>query len=186
MILTVCSNFWHRLRFSLATPVLIFTYSAAQSQTEPYVPLQISGTAIQNHDGDTFRIQTQERGLLVVRFSGSDTPETGQAYWRTARNILRHLLSGQETTVHCYKRDHHGRDVCHVTIGTTDIAVGMVRRGMAWYAFQYANELTESQRLNYRAAEHIAQEKRIGLWSMPNPQPPWECRKLRKQRINCR
>lgn len=166
--------------------VLPFTHSAAQAQAEPYVPFQVSGTSIQNHDGDTFRLQTQDRGVLVVRFSGSDTPETGQAYWRAARNTLRDILAGQETTISCYKLDRHGRNVCHVTVGTADVGIEMVRRGMAWYAFQYASELTESQRLNYKAAEHFAQEKGFGLWSMPNPQPPWDCRKLRRLRIKCR
>lgn len=118
--------------------------------------------------------------------SGSDAQETGQAYWRAARNTLRDLLAGQETTVSCYKLDRHSRDVCHVAVGATDVGADMVRRGMAWYAFQYAHELTEAQRLNYQAAERFAQEKALGLWSIPNPQPPWESRKLRRQRIKCR
>lgn len=68
----------------------------------------------------------------------------------------------------------------------TDIGVEMVRRGLAWYAYQYADELTNAQRMNYQAAERFAQENAFGLWSMPNPQPPWECRTLRRQGKKCR
>lgn len=176
----------HHLGFWLATLAMTFAHSPAQAQAEPYLPFQLTGRVIQNHDGDTFRLQTKERGVLVVRFSGSDTPETGQSYWRAARNTLRDLLAGQETTISCYKRDRHDRDVCHVTLGTTDVGVEMVRRGMAWYGYNYADELTETQRMNYQAAERFAQENAFGLWSMPNPQPPWECRTLRRQGKKCR
>lgn len=141
---------------------------------------------IRNADGDTFRLQTKEHEVLVVRFSGSDTPEIGQTYWRAARNTLRDLLGGQETTAACYKQDPDGRYVCHVTVGTTDIGLEMVRCGMAWYAESSAHELTETQRLNYQAAQRFAQEKAFGLWSMPHPQPPWECRQRRSQRKKCR
>lgn len=184
--MTYCTKFGHHLGFGLAMLAMAVAQSPAQAQTEPYVPFQISGTAIQNPDGDTFQLQTQARGVLPIRFSGSDAPEIGQSYWRAARNTLRDRLAGQETTVSCYKQDHDARHVCHVTVGTTDIGVEMVRRGMAWYAESSAHELTEVQRQNYQAAERFAQEKAFGLWSMPHPQPPWECRQRRSQGKKCR
>lgn len=186
MILTRRTKIEHHLGVWLAMLFLTFANSAVQAQAESYVPFQITGTMIQNADGDTFRLQTKEREVLVVRFSGSDSPEVGQTYWRAARNTLRDLLGGKETTVSCYKQDQDARNVCHVTVGATDVGVEMVRRGMAWYAEPSAHELTEAQRLNYQAAQRFAQEKAFGLWSMANPQPPWECRQRRIQKKRCR
>ena len=86
----------------------------------------------------------------------------------------------------CYKQDQDSRHVCQVTVGTTDVGLEMVRRGMAWYAESSAHELTDTQHLNYQAAQRFAQEKAFGLWSTPHPQPPWECRQRRSQKKKCR
>lgn len=61
----------HHLGFWLATLAVTFAHSPVQAA--PYIPFQLTGRAIQNRDGDTFRLQTKERGVLVVRFSGSST-----------------------------------------------------------------------------------------------------------------
>jgi len=53
----------------------------------PDEPFTATGSVIKNHDGDTIKLQTPDRGLLTVRFAGSDTPETGQAYWRESRVV---------------------------------------------------------------------------------------------------
>jgi hypothetical protein len=48
----------------------------------------------------------------------------------------------------------------------------MVRQGMAWRYRRYAPRDTELARL-----EAAAKTARIGLWSQPNPVPPWEWRR---------
>jgi len=150
-----------------------------------YASFTATGSVIANHDGDTFKLQTQDHGILTIRFSGMDTPETGQAFWKSARRELARLVSGQPITVACYKREWHGRDVCKVFTGKvltekTDVGLDMVRRGMAWYAFQYAAELTTAEQLAYRSAEEKARLARVGLWAEPDPMAPWECRKIRR------
>ena len=63
-----------------------------------------------------------------------------------------------------------------------------IAAGYAWYAFQFAAELTNEQRLAYPEAERLARAGRIGLWQEPGPMPPWECRWLirAKKREFCR
>lgn len=56
--------------------LLLLAFSA---QAETYAPFTTTGKVIKNHDGDTIKLQTPERGLLTIRFAASDTPETGQA-----------------------------------------------------------------------------------------------------------
>ena len=96
------------------------------------------------------------------------------------------MLANRETTVFCYKNDRHQRHVCHVSLGTSDVGLEMVRQGMAWYGYQFGHELSPEQRRSYIDAEQQARVQGLGLWSMPDPQPPWECRKLRKQGLHCR
>jgi endonuclease YncB( thermonuclease family) len=164
----------------------LFGTAHAFASTTSYAPFETAGSLIKNHDGDTIKLQTKDRGVLTVRFSGSDTPETGQAYWKVSRDTLRELLINKKVSVACYKKDRHERHVCHVSVETKDIGVEMVRQGMAWYAYQFANELTEVQRRAYVESESEARGKRLGLWKEPNPQSPWECRKLKKEHRHCR
>ena len=112
----------------------------------------------------------------------------GQAYWKAARNYLRSLVAGQKTTAWCYKVDRYDREVCHVRVGNQDVGQALIAAGYAWYAFQFAAELTNEQRLAYPEAERLARAGRIGLWQEPGPMPPWECRWLirAKKREFCR
>ena len=114
---------------------------------------------VSNHDGDTFKLQTPDQGILTIRFSGIDTPETGQAFWKSARRALAGLVNGAPVTVRCYKKSHD-RDVCRVFAGTgnreQDVGLEMVRLGMAWHAFQFTHEQTTGEREAYKAAEEKA------------------------------
>jgi len=149
-------------------------------------PFETTGVVIHNHDGDTIKLETKDRGVLTVRFSGADTPETGQAYWRVARDFLKSQVEGKPTTVWCYKQDRYDREVCHVRVGQQDLGQALIEAGYAWYAFQFASELSEAQRQAYSAGERRARERRIGLWQEPDPMPPWACRKWRKAGQKCR
>lgn len=148
-------------------------------------PFEVTGSLIKNHDGDTITLRTDDRGIFNVRLSGADTPETGQAYWRVARDALQQLIADKPVTVRCYKQDWRKREVCHATVAGTDPALVLVKEGLAWYAFMFSDELTPAMRSAYEKAEAEARQRRIGLWQEPEPMPPWECRKLRKAHQKC-
>lgn len=167
--------------------ILISTWQAfAHAEPGPHEPFEITGRVIKNHDGDTINLQTNEQGILTIRLSGADTPETGQAYWRVARDNLRSQVAEKTVTAWCFKRDQYNREVCHVTVNGSDLGLALVKQGLAWYAFMFANELTLTMREAYQSAEAQAREQRLGLWQEPEPKPPWECRKLRKAHQKCR
>ena len=165
----------------LAFVILMFTgIQVAQAEARFHPPFEVTGSVINNHDGDTIKLVTEERGVITIRLSGADTPEMGQAYWKAARNYLRSLVAGQKTTAWCYKLDRYDREVCHVRVGNQDVGQALIAAGYAWYAFQFAAELTDEQRLAYPEAERLARASRIGLWKEPDPMPPWECRRLKR------
>jgi endonuclease YncB( thermonuclease family) len=172
---------WKGLTAGLASLIAL----SGQSYAEPYQRFETTGEYIQNHDGDTFRLQTADHGVVIVRFAGSDTPETAQAYWKVAREELKSLLIEKPVNISCYKinRDRH---VCRVFTQGIDVGLEMVRLGYAWYAFQFAHEQTEQERQDYAVAEQYAKSKRLGLWVEPEPMPPWVCRDLRRHSQKCR
>ena len=165
---------------SLAIAILLFDSTAMAAPIE-----LLNGELVKNHDGDTLHVRDAERGI-IIRLSGADAPETGQSYWREARNSLRNLAEGNKVTASCYKRDKYDREVCHVSTAGSDVGLSLIETGHAWYAFQYAAELSPEMRQRYQGAEDNARWQRLGLWQEPNPMPPWECRKLKKNRQNCR
>lgn len=167
--------------------VLVATWlPAVHAKPGTHEPFEVTGRVIKNHDGDTIKLQTTERGIIDVRLSGADTPETGQAYWKAARGALHELVAGKPVTVWCYKTDKYDREVCHVAVSGKDTGLELIRGGYAWYAHMFAHELTASQQKTYPKAEEQARRQRIGLWQEPDPMPPWECRKLRKAHQTCR
>lgn len=165
--------------------LLVLIVFSGPSHGEPYQRFETSGVYLQNHDGDTFRIDTPDHDVVIVRFAGSDTPETAQAYWKVSRDELKSLLIGKPITISCYKKNRD-RDVCRVFAQGTDVGLEMVRRGYAWYAFQFAHEQTVHEQHDYAAAEQYAKSKRLGLWVEPDPMPPWVCRDLRRHSQKCR
>jgi endonuclease YncB( thermonuclease family) len=158
----------------------------ASAKTGLHEPFEVRGNVIKNHDGDTITLSTDDRGIFNVRLSGADTPETGQAYWRVARDRLHQLIADKPFTVRCYKQDWRKREVCHASVDGTDPALLLVKEGLAWYAFMFSEELTPAMRSAYEEAESQARQQRIGLWRETEPMPPWECRKLRKAHQKCR
>lgn len=173
-----------QLFFSIILAATCLPYASAKSGL--HEPFEVIGSAIKNHDGDTITLKTDQRGILNVRLSGADTPETGQAYWRVARDALHRLIVGKPVTLRCYKQDWRKREVCHAFVDGIDPALVLVKQGLAWYAFMFADELTPAMRTAYEQAEEQARQQRIGLWQEPEPMPPWECRKLRKAHQRCR
>lgn len=167
--------------------VLIFLQTSLAFAAESlYLPFEASGTFVKNHDGDTLTLDVPDRGQMTIRLSGADTPETGQAHWKKARDHLKQLLRGTPTTVWRYKKDRYDRDVCHVFVGETDVGLELIRGGYAWFASPFAKELTASQQASYPDAERQSREHRMGLWELDDPMPPWECRKLRRAGQKCR
>ena len=60
-----------------------------QAEPGPLAAFEAKGRVIKNHDGDTITLATNDHGVLTIRLSGADAPETGQGYWKIARDYLR-------------------------------------------------------------------------------------------------
>ena len=59
-----------------------------------------------------------------------------------------------------------------------DINLQQVRGGFAWVYEKYIGESSPDVQARYRSAEAEGQSRR-GLWSDPDPIPPWEFRRVK-------
>ena len=119
---------------------------------------------------------TRFRRVFFV-LAGIDAPEKNQPWGEASTRELRRQIVGKHVVVGWYKRDRWMRLIGIVRLAGEDMNLHMVDRGLAWHYKQYADEQDPSDRDAYSAAEKAAQEARRGLWSDPEPVPPWVWRK---------
>jgi micrococcal nuclease len=63
-----------------------------------------------------------------------------------------------------------------VYVNGIDSGLELLRQGLAWVYTRYLPEASADIQASYRQAEAEAREERRGLWSDPDPLPPWEWR----------
>jgi micrococcal nuclease len=134
------------------------------------IPQTFSGTVTAVKDGDTIEVLYQGKAVKV-RLAHVDCPEKGQPYGNNAK---------QFTSDFCYRRtvrvvqtddpDRYGRLIAEVQLDGRILNLELVKAGMAWHFKKYSKDQT------YAGAEVQARNKRVGLWSQPNPISPWDWR----------
>ena len=132
--------------------------------------------------GDNFEVI--EDGYLHYAFvRGIDTPEPGQDFFEEAKQMLLDLTGEREVTINVVQRDQWKREICDLHLTNQagvriEPAVILLERGLAWYDKSDVPMADE-----YSAAESAARSKKIGIWSRPNPVPPWEHWALQLQKM---
>nr|WP_320116267.1 thermonuclease family protein [uncultured Desulfuromonas sp.] len=109
-----------------------------------------------------------------VRLYGIDIPDEDQPYGIAATRRLKRLAR-QPFQIQTIRQDEQGRTVALLITSTgRSINEQMVAQGYAWVDNkQYREELCSG----WLDAQIKAKHEKIGLWSQPNPQPPWQWRK---------
>ena len=136
----------------------------------------ITGRVVGVADGDTLTLLDSEQRQHIIRLDGIDAPEKGQPFGQASKRHLSDLAFGRNATADCHKVDRYRRNVCNVTVNDADVCREQMRAGLAWVYTKYARELPPQRRTSYIDAESEARAARRGLWSDPEPMPPWEWR----------
>lgn len=123
------------------------------------------------HDGDTVTCLDDANQQQKVRLAEIDAPELGQDFGKVSRDALAEQVFGKTVEVVDEGKDRYGRWIGHLIIDGKDVNRQMVSTGNAWH---YA---TYSQDTSLAALQQQAQSQKLGLWSQPNPMPPWDFRK---------
>lgn len=141
-------------------------------QPEP-IPRTIEGKIVAITDGDTVKVLAAEKRLYIIRLAGIDAPEHAQDFGNKSKEYLSSLIFDQAVQINATKIDKYGRTLGQIYIGEKDINLEIIKAGLAWHYKKYEVEQTEKDRKLYADAEILARKKKVGLWSMPNPTPPW-------------
>lgn len=130
----------------------------------------LQGRVVGVADGDTVTILTPERQQVKIRLGQIDAPEKAQPFGQRSKQSLSDLIFGKEVRVRVETTDRYGRTVGRIFQDSLDVNLEQVKRGLAWAYRQYLTDKI------FLEAEHDAKAAKIGLWSEPNPTPPWEYR----------
>lgn len=136
---------------------------------------ELRGTVVAISDGDTMTVLDASRRQHRVRLAAIDAPERRQAFGTKSRESLS-AMAFRKDVVDFQKTDKYRRVLGRVLAAGQDVGLAQIRAGMAWHNVAYAKEQTPLNRIAYSEAESEARGLRRGLWSEPNPQPPWEFR----------
>jgi endonuclease YncB( thermonuclease family) len=120
-------------------------------------------------DGDSL-VLLLDNGEVEARLRGIDAPERGQPFADRARRALVELVAGQIVEHEVRGSDRYGRVLVRLWVSGTEVNTELVRRGLAWYFMRYSDDPALA------AAEREARVGRAGLWSEPDPVPPWAWR----------
>lgn len=148
----------------------------------PVQAASLSGHVVRVPDGDTITIVDRANQKHRVRFLGIDAPEKNQAEGVACGRKLYDKIYGEAVQVDYAKKDQYGRILGTVYFGERNMNLEQVSEGCAWYYRHYARDVPRALRRAYSEAEREASSKRLGLWSRPNPIPPWEFRKQQRSR----
>jgi len=135
--------------------------------------LNFTAKVIRIIDGDTMEVLSQNHPVKI-RLAHIDCPEKrgSQPFGNQAKQALSDLCFGQMVTIEGEKYDRYKRLIAIVVNGKKQIVnQEMIKQGMAWHFKKYSSDTL------YAQLEIRAKANKIGLWSIPNPTPPWDWRK---------
>ena len=139
----------------------------------------IEGRVVGVHDGDTVTLLISGNQQLKIRLAQIDAPESDQAFGQRSKQTLSDMVFNKSIQVKKETIDKYGRTVGTIIVDGIDANKEQIKRGMAWVYRQYLHDKSLIQ------LEEEAQKLKIGLWSDPNPIPPWEYRHSGKVEKPC-
>lgn len=157
--------------------LLLFVFSGCvEKKSDPSIPDTLTGTIVSVSDGDSFKIRLADGSLQRIRLAFVDCPERGQDFYQKARQFSNQLIYNKEVSIRITDTDRYGRWVVWLYIQDATLNEELLKSGLAWHYIHFSDSE------NLQRLEDQARKGKIGIWSYPNPVPPWEFR--RKKRTN--
>jgi micrococcal nuclease len=158
--------------------ILFALILAANSLIHANTDDAIIGKVVSVADGDTITVlenNTQHR----IRLYGIDSPEKRQDFSNRAKQFMADLVFQKQVRVVKQDVDRYGRIVGLVYTGNVSVNEELVKNGLAWVYLYYCKiPVCE----DWLALESQARAGKLGLWSHPDPVPPWEYRRKESRR----
>lgn len=126
-----------------------------------------SGKCVKVLDGDTIEVMHGNTAKRI-RLAGVDCPEKSQDFGKRAKEFTAQQAYGQDVTILTHNTDRYGRTIAQVILPDgRSLNTELVRNGLAWWYRRYSADATLAK------LEQNARETKSGLWSAPEPTPPW-------------
>jgi endonuclease YncB( thermonuclease family) len=127
-------------------------------------------------------VMLPDKSLLQVSLLGVALPDPprsapvqtpGQPFGVESATYLRELVLDRQVRLDVYARER-GRARAVVWLGDLNVNLTLIKEGLAWIDPALANPYV---RAPLEVAEQQARVGQYGLWSLPNPEAPWEFRR---------
>lgn len=156
-----------------ATATAILLVAGLVIAAPPSVIKEFSGKVIGITDGDTIKVLVN-KATVKVRLEGIDSPESGQAFGRKAKEALAESVAGRIVTVRKTGTDRYQRTLGVILVNGVDVNAKLVKDGWAWHYKKYSSDE------NLAKLEDAARAAKRGLWADANALAPWEYRARQK------
>ncbi|KAI3458476.1 hypothetical protein Pfo_015139 [Paulownia fortunei] len=124
-------------------------------------------------------IKVQDEEILArkyrIRLRGIDAPEGKMPFGQKAKEELAKIVQDKCLRILVFDEDRYGRCVGDIYCNGIFVQESMLKKGLAWHYKAY------DKRPELDKWEKEARAKRAGLWSLSNPEMPWEWRKDRRE-----
>ena len=128
------------------------------------------------HEGDRLTVHHQGRKDMVY-LREVDCPELKQPYGKQAKHATAAYIANREVVVRDMKRDRQGRITADILLPDgRQIAHELVKEGLAWVQPGRSGDQA------LKDMEELARASKNGLWSDPNPIPPWKWKSTKPAR----
>lgn len=120
------------------------------------------------HEGDRLTIRHDGRNE-TIRLKDIDCPELKQPYGKQAKHVTAAYVGNRDVVVRGLMRDKQGRVSADVLLPDgRNVGHELLKEGLAWW------QRSASSNAGLDVMEELARASRKGLWTDPNPVPPWK------------
>jgi len=156
--------------------------SQVPSLTEQWTVVKVS-------DGDTITVRQTDGKEMRIRFCGIDAPERFQPMGKEATEKMRSLVALAENQVMIIpvETDRYGRTVAEVMAAVSgewgeemSFQEEMLKSGSAFLYRRYAKNCPNVAA--FEKAEQIAIASKVGVWSKPGLEKPWDYRRQKRSK----
>jgi endonuclease YncB( thermonuclease family) len=140
----------------------------------PVAWAEFTARVVTVHEGDRLTVYHDGRKETIA-LKGIDCPELSQPYGKKAKQVTEAYVGTRQVVVRDIQRDRQGRTVAEVLLmDGRKVAYELVKEGLAW-----SRGGTDESR-SLADEEELARAARKGLWSDPDPVPPWKWKAPKK------
>jgi len=119
-------------------------------------------------EGDRLRIHHDGRSEMIY-LRDVDCPDLKQPYGKQAKHATAAYVGNREVVIRSLTRNRQGRVSAEVLLQDgRNVGRELLKEGLAWW------KRTDSNDRDLERVETLARAERKGLWSDPNPVPPWK------------